>query len=242
MSTRKKLSLTAAGVALALSVVLASTATAAVVVSSRTCFRDAAPAGFLGTGFQPGQFVAVTLDGQRLATQPVAPTGVVGGAVRSLAPIPRSEMKRSLTMSQLSNPAIAATVVFTQTKVYVVTKPRRFRPGRRLGIRAGGFYGAGPTLYAHVRGRKRRNLRIGRIKGPCGKVSATRKVILKRGDPVGLYPTQFDTVRRYRGLAVPIGFRKTYFIRRVVRFSHGSSLSRSPFGQETWLSDSAPAD
>lgn len=235
MPTRTRLCLTGAGAVIALSGLLPSSAAAAVVVADRPCYRDGASAGFLGAGFQPGQPVAITLDSQQLATQVAGPTGAVAGRISSLAPIARSEMQRSLVMSQVSNPAVAAAARFTQTKVYVVTKPRRFRPGKRLRIRAGGFYGAGTTLYAHVRGPKKRNLRIGRILGPCGKVSATKKVLLKRRDPVGLYPTQFDTLRRYRGLNVPIGFRKTYGIRRIIRFSRQGALSSPPLGgSETW--------
>ena len=145
-------------------------------------------------------------------------------------------------MSQVTNPANAGVAAFRETKVYVVTKPGRFRPGSRLRIRAGGFYGVGRTLYAHVRGPKKRNVRIGRVVGPCGKVSATRRVLLRRGDPVGNYPTQFDTVRSYKGLAVPLGFRKIYGIRRVPRFSRASSLSLPAFGPQSWAPERAAGD
>ena len=234
MASRIKLHLAAASTAAALAAVLAPTATAA-VIADRQCYREGSQARFLGAGFQPGQPVAITLDAQQLATQRAGLNGVVAGSIPTLSSIPRSERRRSLTMSQVTNPAIAASVTFTVTQVYVITKPRRFKPGRRLRIRAGGFYGAGTTLYAHVRGPRKRNFRIGTIKGPCGKVSATRKVILRRRDPVGLYPTQFDTLRTYRGRAVPIGFRKVYSIRRVIRFSRGSSLAGPPLGRETWV-------
>jgi hypothetical protein len=233
--SRAKLQLAGVAAALALSAAFATAATAA-VVSARPCYREGGPALFLGTGFQPGQPVAITLDGQQLATRAASASGTIVATYTRLPPIPRREMSRSLTMSQVTNPAIAASATFTETKVYVVTKPRRFRPGSRLRIRAAGFYGAGPTLYAHVRGPRRRNLRIGRVVGPCGKVSATRKVILKRGDPVGVYPTQFDTVRRYAGLAVPIGFRKSYRIRRIIRFTRAGALSRPPLGGTVWAS------
>ena len=233
MTTRTKAHVAGAAAVIALSAVLASPATAA-VVPGRACYRERGPALFVGTGFQPGHPVAVTLDGQPLATRVASPRGVVVEITPRLPSIPRSEMKRSVRMSQVTNPAIAGVATFTETKVYVVTKPRRFRPGTRLRIRAGGFYGAGPTLYAHVRGPRRRNVRIGRVVGPCGKVAATRKVILKRRDPVGFYPTQFDTVRSYRGLAVPIGLRKGYRIRRVIRFSSASSLSLPPLAGAAW--------
>lgn len=210
---------------LALCGALAPPASGAVVAPERNCLREGQPARFLGTGYVPNQPVAVSLDGRQFATGPADAAGRVQVTIFRLPAIARSEQRRALTITQINAPAITGTAPFTETKVYVVTKPARFRPGRRLRIRAGGFYAFGPTLYAHVRGPKRRNLRIGRLKGPCGKVSATRKVLLKRGDAPGFYTVQFDTVRRYTGINAPIRFRRAYTIRRIFRFSRSSSFS-----------------
>ncbi len=207
------------------SAALAPSATAATVFPERSCLREGQPARFLGVGFGPGQPVSASLDGQQFASGAADAMGRVPVQIFSLPAIARSEQKRALTITQSNAPAITGTVPFTETQVYVVTKPGRFRPGSRLRIRAGGFFGAGPTLYGHVRGPKRRNLRIGRVKGPCGKVSATKKVILKKGDGPGFYTVQFDTVRKYVGINAPIRFRRAYTIRRIFRFSRSSSFS-----------------
>lgn len=205
---------------------MASSAMAAAVFPERSCFREGTlNARFLGTGYQPGQPVAASLDGQSLATGFADAAGRVPVVIFRMPAIGRSEQTRQLTITQTSNPAVTGTAAFKETQVYVVTKPARFRPGRRLRIRAGGFYGAGATLYAHVRGPKRRNLRIGRVKGACGKVSATRKVILKKGDGPGFYTVQFDTKRKYVGLNAGVRFRRGYRIRRIFRFSRSSSFS-----------------
>jgi hypothetical protein len=206
--------------------VLAPPAMGAAVFPKRTCFRQGGPATFLGTGYGPGQPVAASLDGRQFVTGTATATGQVPLIIFNLPAIARSEQRRVLSITQTNNPAVTASISFTETQVYVVTKPSRFRPGRRLRIRAGGFYEAGPTLYGHVRGPKRRNLRIGRIKGACGKVSATKKVILKRGDGPGFYTVQFDTRRKYAGLNAGIRFRRAYTIRRIFRFSRTSSFSQ----------------
>ena len=198
----------------------------AAVFPERNCLREGGPARFLGVGYAPGQPVAASLDGRQFVTGTADATGRVPLVIFGLPGIANSEQRRALSITQTNNPAVTGTVAFTETKVYVVTKPARFRPGRRLRIRAGGFYGAGPTLYGHVRGPKRRNLRIGRIKGACGKVSATRKVILKRGDGPGFYTVQFDTKRKYVGANAGIRFRRAYTIRRIFRFSRTSSFSQ----------------
>lgn len=237
----KKVYPLAAATAIALSAALAGSAAAA-VVGDRPCYREGVRATFLGNGFQPGQQVAVSLDGRQIGLQRADASGSVLGSIQSLTPIPSSELQRSLTMTQVTNTALTGTARFIVTKLYVVTKPPRFRPGRKLRIRAGGFYGAGPVLYAHVRGRKKRNLRIGTVAGPCGKVSATKKVILKRRDPVGLYPTQFDTSRKYIGAAALPRFEKLYAIRRVPRLSRTSSLALSALGPELWVPGAAGHD
>ena len=231
----------AAAAVIAITGVTAPSATGAVIVSDRECYREGEIGKFFGTGFQPGQPVALTIDGQQVDTG----TANVGGgvtAVVGVTQLPSSERTRMLTMTQTTNPALTATKAFTETQVYVVTKPSAFKPGRRLRIRAGGFYNAGPTLYGHVRGPKKRNLRIGPVTGPCGKVSATKKVILKKRDGPGIYRVQFDTLRQFGGLrtqAAPVcgitppgpfcvrGYRIT---RRILRLSRASSFSSPVFG------------
>lgn len=218
----------AAAVAVGLTGVLAPSAMGATLISDRECYREGERASFLGSGFPPGQQVAVTLDGQQLRTaEPVLADAVgnVSGAIPTLPAIPRSERKRTLTITQVANPALTTSKVFRETKLYVVTKPSRFRPGRRLRVRAGGFYGAGKRLFAHVRGPRKRNIRIGGVKGPCGKVSPTKRRLLKKGDRPGRYRIQFDTVRQFRGRRSKLRLVRGYFIRRIFRFSRGSSSS-----------------
>ncbi len=204
---------------------LAQPAMGAGVFLERTCLREGSRSNFIGVGYQPGQPVAASLDGRQFATGAADALGRVPGFI-VLPSITRSEQTRALTITQVTNPAITGTTPFKETSVYVVTKPRRFRPGTRLRIRAGGFYGAGSTLYAHVRGPRRRNVRIGRITGDCGKVSATRKALLRKGDRAGFYTVQFDGVRRYVGRRAPLWLRMGFTIRRIFRFSRSSSFAR----------------
>lgn len=223
----------------------AQSAMGAAITSDRECYREDALGQFIGTGFQPLQPIALSIDGRQLASGPANPQGGVVAVVRP-GSIPTSEKTRTLSMTQqTSTPGlmITATKPIKTTQLYVVTKPSSFRPGRRLRIRAGGFYAAGPTLYGHVRGPKRRNLRIGAVKGDCGKVSATKKVLLKKGDSPGIYRIQFDTLRRFGGLRTQLApfcestapgpyCVRGYRIRRIFRFSRTSSFSGPVFGSQ----------
>jgi hypothetical protein len=80
--------------------------------------------------------------------------------------------------------------------VDVRIRPRSGRPGHKLRIRARGFT-TGRRLYAHVRGKIDRNVRIGRLKRRCRKLGERRR-IFPASTPTGTYVVQFDTNRRYR--------------------------------------------
>ena len=70
-------------------------------------------------------------------------------------------------------------------------------PGRRLRIGARGFT-TGTTLYAHVvRGRSVRSRRVGRLRSPCGKLLAYKRLFGENA-AAGRYEVQFDTIRSYR--------------------------------------------
>jgi hypothetical protein len=222
----------AAAAAVVLGGVMAPTATGAVVNSDRECYREGAAATFVGTGFRPNEVVATSIDGRQIFTDVADSLGRSVVSVTVPAP-PRSQQTNMLTMSQ-AGAAITATKTFSTTQVYVVTKPGKFSGGQRLRIRAGGFYGVGRTLYAHVRGPTKRNLRIGRVRGACGRVSATKKVILKRRDRSGFYTVQFDTRRRYIGKRSELWVRRSYILRRIIKFSRASAFSRPVFGGQQW--------
>jgi hypothetical protein len=75
-------------------------------------------------------------------------------------------------------------------------RPRNGAAGRLLRLKASGFT-TGRRLFAHVvRRGYRRDVRVGRLKGPCRTLSVRRRV-LPSGLAAGVYTVQFDTKRRY---------------------------------------------
>ena len=227
---------------------------APVIVPDRACFREGGPASFTASGFQPGQPVAISLDGRSLDDTPTTDSsGSLRGAIAPLSELPQPEQTRSITITQTTNLALTATRTITQTQLDVDVKPtavirRRgsevsFKHYRPFKIRARGFYGA-RTLYVHVRGRAKRNRRIAKPRGACGRVALTRRLLFKRSDRAGNYIMQFDTSRRYTGLRKPLTSRacgvdaiggapfclKGLRIRRIFRFSRNSPFAAPVFG------------
>ncbi len=94
-------------------------------------------------------------------------------------------------------------------------------PNRRLRVRARGFT-TGKTLYAHVRkGRYRRNIKLGRLRGACRTLSV-RKRFFGRRPPTGRYLVQFDTRRRF-SRKTKVGLRTYVRVYRRVRFNSASA-------------------
>ena len=194
---------------------VASPAQAAVLNANKQCYREGDrrdPVIFGGGPFTPGGNVNVTLDGLLLPTPLVARGGIIAGTL-SMAPDidPARERPFTLVATDQSNPALTGTLVRLASQLRVGVRPTGGRPDRIRRISARGFTGA-TTLYAHVvRGRSRRTVRIGRLRGPCGTLSVRRRVF-RRGARSGRYRVQFDANRRYASTSYPsVVFRVRIF-------------------------------
>jgi hypothetical protein len=197
--------------ALAAALLGASAAEAATLsaTGTKSCYRAGDTLTLTGTGYSPGAPVNITLGGHELTgTDPVADAAgnfTVPLTVGNL----RGVSQRTLVASDTTNPAITATTQFLGSALVVGVRPRNGTAGRRLRIRASGFT-TGKRLYAHILRRGyRRNVFIGKLKGPCHTLRV-RKQVLTAGTPNGVYAVQFDTRRRYsKKTKVWYGFRVT---------------------------------
>ena len=147
-----------------------------------------------GTGFTPGGTVAITSDGKSLGTDDVDPAGNFSGALTlNLA---RGQTLNTYVATDQANPALTASLPLRTSALTVSLKPKQGRPDRRFKIGARGFT-TGKRLYAHiVKGRFRRTVKIGRLKGPCHKIIA-RKRLFPSNVATGVYRVQFDSKRKY---------------------------------------------
>lgn len=196
---------------------------------AKTCYRSGENVTLQGAGFTPNNSAAVALDGKRLGFASSDPKGSIRGKV-TLGRIV-GERNRVITATDQANPANTATLTLHASGVAVSVKPRRAGPGRRVRIKAYGFTGS-RRLYAHVRrGRFRRTVGLGRLKGPCRKLSRRVRVFSRSTKP-GVYVVQFDGKRRYSSRTVPaIRYRVTIFPRVVGRgFASVADRSWAPVG------------
>lgn len=194
-------------VALALVVAVPAEAATLTVVGSKSCYRAGDALILTGSGFTPGGQANVTLDGQDLGAVPTDAAGNFS------APLNIGNLNgvrtRTLIATDAANPANVAQAQFLGSALAVTVKPRNGAAGRKLRINASGFT-TGKRLYAHVlRGKYRRNVFIGKLKGPC-RTAKVRKRVLPAGLSPGIYTVQFDTKRRYaKKTKVWVKFRVT---------------------------------
>jgi hypothetical protein len=180
----------------ALTLLGASAAEAATlsVAGNKACYRAGDALILTGAGYTPGAPVNITLEGRSLGSL----TADAAGNISSPLQIGnlRGVSRRTLVASDTTNPAITATTEFLGSALVVKVKPLNGAAGRKLRVSASGFT-TGKRLYAHIlRKGYRRNVFVGKLKGPCRTLKVRRRV-LSAGTPNGVYTVQFDTKKRY---------------------------------------------
>ena len=222
--------LTVAAAAVGVLTFSASASAASLTPSPRkACYRDRETLNLLGRGFTPEGSVTVSRDGTLLGELDNDPLGRFNGqlAVRQLS----DQSRRTYTAKDATNPALEASTRLLVSATEVNVGPTGGLPGRRLRIGARGFT-TGTTLYAHVvRGRSVRSRRVGRLRSPCGKLLAYKRLFGENA-AAGRYEVQFDTIRSYRP-RTPVQDAFDVTIRRVVERSPSPAAQSSTSGCRT---------
>ena len=217
----------------------APSASAATLSFDRSCFRPGTTATLSGTGYTPNGAVGIRRDGTLAAAATADSLGNFG--IRFTTPSQSSGSRLySFSATDATNTAITAATQVRITALAVSIRPRSGLPSRLRRIGARGFIG-GRYLYAHARrGRDYKvNVRIGRLRGPCARLSA-RKRILRRGTGPGTYRVQFDARRRYRRCSRSTATRACVVFRVTVFRTFRSSAASTASAGESWEQVSGP--
>jgi hypothetical protein len=184
----------AAAVLALLAAPAAASAATMAVAPVKTCYRAGETVGLGGAGYTPNTTVQVNSDGRVVGSVLSDGAGNFAGALQ--LGVPSGERLKTYSAIDTANTANVASVQLRVSRLLVTVKPKSGRPGRALRVKARGFT-TGKTLYAHVvRGHKKRNLRIGKLKGACHTLSV-RKRIFSTNTKTGTYTVQFDSKRHY---------------------------------------------
>jgi hypothetical protein len=210
-------------IALALTVPAAAQA-APSLTADRSCYGPGEPIQLTGAGFTPSGPVALSVDGQQLGTGDADPAG--GFVFRDEAPVLAAKQRTySFTATDQTNLALTASAPVLVTALDVDISPKRGVPGRKWRIQARGFT-RGKTLWAHLkRGKKKRNVKLGRLKGACG-VLNVKKRLFASDAPTGVYDVRIDTKRKYSTTARPQVFFPVTIFRTIRPAAVSASAAR----------------
>jgi hypothetical protein len=165
------------------------------VVPEKPCYRDGEAVNLIGADFTPRGSATITRNGKLLSALDTDASGAFNGLLTLAQSSGRQT--RTYTATDRDDPTRTASTQITVSAVRARLTPNDGAPGRMMRISARGFT-TGTTLWAHVvRGKSRRHLRIGRLKGACGALKARRR-LLPRDAAFGVHRIQFDTFRRYK--------------------------------------------
>ena len=203
-------------------------------VNPKPCYGSGDRVALVAAGFTPGREVSFVFGSRPLrGSLPANAVGNVFAGAR-LPDLPVKEETAPFTASDGINRASSAPVRASDLNV---TLKIGGSPAAKRRIRARGFTTGGSSLYAHIRrGRSKRNVRIGALKGPC-KTLNVRRALFRRGRfSFGTYNVQFDTFRRYNAERAQ-SFRGTLTILR--RFGRRSTTAVAS-GAQGWTWKPAP--
>jgi hypothetical protein len=162
----------------------------------KACYRSGESFTMSGAGFTPNAPVNVAANNATLTGSPLGADAL--GAIGSGLTLgqTKGQQTKTLVATDVTNPALTASVSLLVSAVAVTVKPNNGAAGRLVRVSARGFT-TGKTLYAHVskNGKSKANFKIAKLKGDCRKGSA-RKKLFASNTPSGTYKVQFDTKRK----------------------------------------------
>ena len=179
--------------------VLAAPAGAATLDAGKSCYFNNNLARLSGSGFAPDSPVTFTVNGRPLNA--TATTDSAGDFLVKYDP-PRTETERKLVLRATdSEDTSARTTIFATRRRSVTADPDRSSNVRtwRAVMRLFGFgRGRAYIHYLNPNDRHKKTVRLGRLRGPCGRLKTEKRRVMPFRDPqFGVWRLQFDTHRKY---------------------------------------------
>ncbi len=172
---------------------------AATLDAGKSCYFNNNVARLSGSGFAPDSRITFTVNGRSLNA--TATTDSAGDFLVRYDP-PRTETERELGLRATdSEDTSARTTIFVTRRRAVTADPDRSSNVRtwRAVMRLYGF-GRGRAFihYLNPKGRHKKTVRLGRLRGPCGRLKTDKRRVMPFRDPqFGVWHLQFDTRRNY---------------------------------------------
>lgn len=211
----------------AVALVAPAAAPGATLSVDKRCYAPGEQVRLSGGGYTPNGPVALSLEGRQLG---IGGANSVGEFAAGVGAPPTRSKQRSYTYvaTDQTDLSLTASAPVRVSSLGVRVTPRNGDPSKRKRIVARGFT-SGKVLYAHVRrGKGGRNVKVGRLEGPCRTLTVKRRLFPSDAKP-GVYRVSFDTRRRYRAKTIPqVSFVVTVF--RTFRLAGASASANTGAG------------
>lgn len=194
----------------ALALAAPATASAASLSVNKPCYGPGEKIAFSGTGFTPNGEVALSVSGRQLGVTTANGVGEI--APSTGAPVIKAKRRVDIyTAVDQTDLSVVAGIPVHVSSLNVKVTPKNGNPAKAKRIVARGFT-SGNVLWAHVRrGKAKRNVKIGKLKGACKALDVKRKLFPTDAKD-GLYNVSFDTKRTYSAKTRPqVGFSVLVF-------------------------------
>jgi hypothetical protein len=172
---------------------------AATLDAGRSCYFNSKSARLSGSGFAPNSQLVFTVNGKRINAS--SRTDSSGDFLVTYDP-PRADTERKLVIRATdSEDTTARTTIYVTAKRLVTADPDSAANVRtwRAVMRLFGF-GRGRAFihYINPNDRLKKTVRLGRLRGPCGRLKTDKRRVMPFDDPqFGVWHLQFDVRRRY---------------------------------------------
>lgn len=178
---------------------LPASAQAATLSAAKSCFKNGSKVPLQGTGFAPESTIRFAVNGRSL-NQLV--TSDEAGDVDVTYTPPETDGERRLVIRATDEEGTTAReTIYVTRMLWVTANPSTSSDVStwRAVFRLFGF-GSGKAYihYVNPKGRFKKTVRLGALRGPCGRLRTNRRRVLPFRDPqFGFWKLQFDTRARY---------------------------------------------
>jgi hypothetical protein len=172
---------------------------AATLDAGKSCYFNNSLARLSGSGFAPDSQITFTVNGERINQSVTSDSA--GNVLVSYEPRHTNTQRKVVIRATDAAGTSAKTTLYVTRKRKVTADPNH-APNVRTWEAVLSLFGFGRgRAYIHYRnpnGRLKKTVRLGRLRGPCGRLKTEKRRVMPFDNPAfGVWRLQFDTHRRF---------------------------------------------
>ena len=172
---------------------------AATLDAGKSCYFNNSLARLSGSGFAPDSQIVFRANGQRINSSTASDSA--GNFLVNYDPRHTNTERKVVLRATDAAGTSASVTIWVTRKRRVTADPRRSSNVRtwEAVLSLFGFgHGRAYIHYRNPKGKLKKTVRLGRLRGPCGRLKTDERRVMPFDDPAfGIWHLQFDTHRRF---------------------------------------------